>query len=352
MIKKISLIFLITIVFFIIFNLLIVFSWPIYSKVNSNKHNYIEEQIKLLHLNNDDLIILHNETWKNYHKFRFVPFIGHSEKNRTGKFVNFNEENGRKVVRPQNCNTNIYLYGGSTTFGYNVTDDQTIGQHLQNLLGDEECVYNHGRAYFYSKQENNLFFLHLENKKKIHKAIFLDGINERCGSYVYVNYLNNSFDILVQRPYLMWKKSFVNFLHSLPISQFINSMFGKSRWINDHNNNILKISNCAKRPPLNELFQARINQRHAVCENLNIQCFSFIQPFAGVHGVQIKKLLDETRKKNLIKKYTLLKKSNDYVKDLSYVLNEDSTLSYIDGVHYSPLSNKKIAKEISFLIKN
>ena len=80
--------------------------------------------------------------------------------------------------------------------------------------------------------------------------------------------------------------------------------------------------------------------------------FSFIQPFAGVHGVQIKKLLDETRKKNLIRKYTLLKKSNDYVKDLSYVLNEDSTLSYIDGVHYSPLSNKKIAKEISFLIKN
>ena len=180
----------------------------------------------------------------------------------------------------------------------------------------------------------------------------MDGINERCGSYVYANYLNNSFDILVQRPYLMWKKSFVNFLHSLPISQFINSMFGKSRWINDHNNNILNISNCAKRPPLNELFQARINQRHAVCENLNIQCFSFIQPFAGVHGVQIKKLLDETRKKNLIRKYTLLKKSNDYVKDLSYVLNEDSTLSYIDGVHYSPLSNKKIAKEISFLIKN
>ena len=115
---------------------------------------------------------------------------GYAKEGKYGKFVNFTEENGRKVNRPNNCKKNIYLYGGSTTFGYNVTDEQTIGQYIQNFLNDEYCIYNHGRAYYYSKQENHLFFLHIENKKKIDYAIFLDGINERCGGYEYQNQIN------------------------------------------------------------------------------------------------------------------------------------------------------------------
>ena len=89
--KNFSLIFFITLLFFLIFNLLIVLTWPIYSKFNSQKHSYIEPQIELLNLSNKDLIILNNEMWKNYDKFRFVPFIGHSETNRSGKFLNFKD---------------------------------------------------------------------------------------------------------------------------------------------------------------------------------------------------------------------------------------------------------------------
>ena len=147
-------------------NLLIIVAWPTFSKLNQKKHSYTKEQIQLLNLNEKDLIILYNETWKNYDKFRFVPFIGHSEKNREGKFLNFTEENGRKVNRPENCIVNYYFYGGSTTFGYNVVDNQTISEYLQQFLGKNGCVYNHGRAYFYSKQENNLFINHIENGRK------------------------------------------------------------------------------------------------------------------------------------------------------------------------------------------
>ena len=88
--------------------------------------------------------------------FRFIPFLGHTETDRENKFVNFTEENGRHIVRPSNCKNNIYLYGGSTTFGYNVTDNQTLGFYLQKLVDNSTCVFNHGRAYYYSKQENNL----------------------------------------------------------------------------------------------------------------------------------------------------------------------------------------------------
>ena len=334
-----------TFIFFLIINILIVFSWPIYSKYKSNKHNFIDEQIKLLDLNDKDLVTFHNETWKNYDKFRFIPFLGHSETFRKGKFVNFNEEDGRYIVRPNQCKKYVHLYGGSTTFGYNVTDKQTIGSYLQNILKDGTCIFNHGRAYYYSKQENNLFLNHLENRKKIDLAIFIDGVNERCGGYEYQNHINNSFSLLVERPYKMWKRSLNTFLLTLPISQFVNSLKGSNRWINDNENNILNISSCKNKILLNDLFDTRIKAREAICKENEIKCLSFLQPMAGSHGVQISKLLSKSKESKLIEKYNILSKSKRSI-DIGYILNEDRSLSYIDAVHYSPQSNKKIAEEI------
>ncbi len=98
--KNFSIVFFITLILLFFLNALIFLTWPIYSKVNSNKHFYTIEQQKILNLSNEDLINLHNETWKNYDKFRFVPYIGHSETDRKGKFVNFSEKNGRKINTP------------------------------------------------------------------------------------------------------------------------------------------------------------------------------------------------------------------------------------------------------------
>ena len=343
--KNFSLIFFITLLFFLLFNILVVLTWPIYSNYNSQKHSYTEAQAELLNLSNNDLIILNNEMWKNYDKFRFVPFTGHSEANRSGKFLNFNEKDGRKVNRPTECDYNIYLYGGSTTFGYNVTDNQTIAQYLQELLTNNYCVYNHGRAYYYSKQENNLLINHIEEGKKINSAFFLDGINERCGGYEYMNQINNSFSLLVERPYLMWKISFKNFLLTLPVVQFYNSLFGSNRWIQDVNNNILKINSCEKNIDLGKLYETRIAVRESICKKFEISCYSILQPMAGRHGVQIRELLAENKENMFKKKYKILSNAKGHV-DFGYVLNNDTSLSYIDAVHYSPLSNKKIALEL------
>jgi hypothetical protein len=346
-----SLIFLITLFLILLINFFVAVSWPLYSKYKDKKHAYIDEQAELLNMTEENLNILYDETWRNYTKFTYVPFIGHSETKRIGKFLNFDQKNGRKVVRPNNCKSNVYLYGGSTMFGYNVTDETTIAQELQNLVGDQYCIYNQGRAYFYSKQENNLFAQHIENSHKIDYAIFLDGVNERCGGYEYDHHINRSFQILVERPYKMWKKTSVDFVLTLPLIQFYNSIQNKDRWITNADNNILEIESCKNNISIDKLFEKRVNLRHALCDQEKIKCFSFLQPFAGVHGKQIEKLLSKRHEKDLIKKYTSLKKNKQYVVDLGYVLNNDKTLSYIDGVHYSPLSNKKIAAGFkSFLI--
>ena len=347
--KNFSLIFLITLVLLIFVNILVVLTWPIYSKLNANKHFYIEEQVELLNLSEDELVELHNNTWKNYDKFRFIPFLGHTETDRENKFVNFTEKNGRHIVRPSNCKNNIYLYGGSTTFGYNVTDNQTLGFYLQKLVDNSTCVFNHGRAYYYSKQENNLFINHIENNKKINTAIFLDGINERCGGYEYMNQINNSFNMMVERPYLMWKSSIINLFYTLPIVQFINSFSGSSRWIKDDNNNILKIDSCSSNTDLKSLYEKRVSVRDGICNKHNIKCYSFLQPMVGSSGKQISKLITEERKKDFIYKYEVLSKAKGII-DLKYILINDRQLSYIDGVHYSPDSNKSIAKELFKLL--
>ncbi len=348
--KNFSIIFFITLGFFLILNILIVFTWPIYSKFKSDNHNYSIEQKKLLNLSDDNLIILKNETWKNYDKFSFKPFIGHTETNRKGKFVNFSEQNGRKINRPSQCVRNVHLYGGSTTFGYNVTDDQTIGQQLQNLFDDKTCVFNHGRAYFYSKQENNLFINHLENQKKIDYAIFLDGVNERCGGYVYDSYLNQSFNLLTEKPYKMWKEGFKNFLLTLPLTQFINSIFGSSRFVNN-DLSVLKIDSCNSKIELSKLFKERLLVRKGICENNNIDCHTFLQPMPGVHGIQIEKLLSKKGQIDFQKKYKLLSEVKGLI-DLGYIFNKEEILSYIDDVHYSPRSNYLIASAIFQIIEN
>ena len=350
--KNFSLIIVITLGFFLIVNLFIYVSWPLYSKYKSKEHPYITEQVNLFDMTDENLNIFHQETWGNFHKFTYIPFIGHSETERKGKFVNFNQKNGRKVIRPNNCKKNVYLYGGSTTFGYNVTDKNTIAQQLQNLINDEYCIFNHGRAYYYSKQENNLFISHIENNKKIDYAFFLDGINERCGGYEYDTHLYRSFQILVERPYNMWKKTFSDFVYSLPSLQFYNSIIVKHRWRNFSENNILDIDSCKNQIPLDQLFEKRTKLRHALCKEQNIKCFSFLQPFAGIHGKQIDKLLEENTKKELLNKYKILKNNKYYVIDLGYVLDNDQKLSYVDGVHYAPLTNKKIAEEFKSYLLN
>ena len=110
-------------------------------------------------------------------------------------------------------------------------------------------------------------------------------------------------------------------------------------------NNILQIESCEKNVDLGKLYESRILTRESVCEKFEIDCYSILQPMAGTHGIQIRRLISESTEEMLKKKYKILSTANGYI-DLGYILGEDTTLSYIDGVHYSPLTNKKIATEL------
>jgi len=77
----------------------------------------------------------------------------------------------------------IWMFGGSTMFGWGVPDDQTIASHLARILSHalperSVTVINQGHSYFFSSQELALFQTLLRRGERCDVAVFLDGLNE------------------------------------------------------------------------------------------------------------------------------------------------------------------------------
>lgn len=76
----------------------------------------------------------------------------------------------------------VFMFGGSTTFGYGVTDSETIASYLQELLsknaGLNAAVYNFGRCAYISCQERVLLEKLILDGFVPDLALFLDGLND------------------------------------------------------------------------------------------------------------------------------------------------------------------------------
>lgn len=137
-------------------------------------------------LDGDQIYRLFMETWE-WRKYGYVPFSQLTEQPYEGEFVNVSPAKFRKGKTetpwppPEDAKT-VFVFGGSTTFGYGVPDWQTVPSYLSESLqskgGDNVLVYNFGRAYFYSTHEMLEFLRLLSNQHRPDVAVFLDGLNE------------------------------------------------------------------------------------------------------------------------------------------------------------------------------
>lgn len=132
------------------------------------------------------------ETWNR--PMVFQDFTHFRERPSTGKFVNVHDAGfrissagpgqGPWPVDPKNFN--VFVFGGSTAFGYGVADDQTIASHMQELLNRRTpgkpfkrvCIYNFAAGFYYSTQERIQFQELLVKGHKPDAAVFIDGLNE------------------------------------------------------------------------------------------------------------------------------------------------------------------------------
>lgn len=126
-----------------------------------------------------------DETWSRPQIYE--PFTQFTERPFKGRFVNVSEA-GFRVSKdqgpwpPDGSNFNVFLFGGSTTFGYGVADDQTIASYLQASLSERlkrsVRVYNFGCGSYFSSQERVLFEKLLLEGYVPDLAVFVDGLNE------------------------------------------------------------------------------------------------------------------------------------------------------------------------------
>jgi hypothetical protein len=345
-------VFFFTLLFLIIINLLIKYSWKFYNNYKVSKKNPISEIVRSnFELDDREQTKLFKETHQM--KYYYQPFIGVLPDNYKGTYVNFNKKTGRKTFNQTNtCKKNIFFLGGSTTFGWLSIDEKTIPSYFSKNLSQEIkglCVFNFGFPWFYSKQENNyLVELVEKNSIKPDLVIFFDGINEICNGFVYDKNLRNQFDeIIVNHRTDIINKKIPPFLRSMPIYQLADRIISKKMTqisiLEEH-------SNCSKKE-LKTFFQLRLKLRLDICKALNLNCVSFLQPFGGIHGKSYP-VSKKLKNQHLLMYQEFRHIPKNLIIDISSILDDNSkNISYVDPLHYSHEANQKISKEIISQLK-
>jgi len=126
--------------------------------------------------------------------FMFQPWASFSEPPFASKHANvvFDEKGFpvRKTLNPPadpaKSAVDVFVLGGSTTFGYYVSDDHTWPTYLSTILNEraereglnvQVRVTNYGHATFYPTQETALCMDLFRNGYRPNLVIFMDGVN-------------------------------------------------------------------------------------------------------------------------------------------------------------------------------
>lgn len=350
--KKILIITAIIITFFIFLE--IIFRFVFFSKHEVRK-GYDINVLKKIYGNEkayDYKIVLEeqNKIWS------YKPYLEHIESSRNGKFVSVSKDNVR-------CNINnedkcllkhgkkiIWVFGGSTTFGYGVKNDETIPAYLSKILQEYEVI-NLGSASYYSTHERIYFNNLITQNIYPEVAIFIDGLND----YFYYEVPDKTAvsDTIKQ------KQNFYYFLNDslrkfLKKSKFLTWFNYKISGTNTSNLANYSISDSMLKKVEDRLL-ANFIIRSEIAKKYNIKIINVIQPVPGFG-------LGHTNSnvpKNLIKMNEHVNSGRGYrIMDLSRFQTNDSNLlnlsnlsivkpMYIDTVHYSPEFNLEIAKNLA-----
>lgn len=117
------------------------------------------------------------EEVKNFRGYPYKAFLGWISPDIKGDFLNV--ANGRRntiVSAELSGETKLHFFGGSTMWGYSVSDKNTIPSLVSQLLKLD--AVNYGEQAYNSRQELNLLLDNLETIKKGDVVVFYDGVND------------------------------------------------------------------------------------------------------------------------------------------------------------------------------
>jgi hypothetical protein len=291
------------------------------------------------------------EETENSNKFEYASWIEFRNINFDGKYVNVNNSI-RRSIPDQYISTgskdtlNVYFFGGSTMFGFNVADKETIPSQFVELYkqrypnGPSLHVFNYATPTYYSYQEliqlSNLVF----QGHRPDAVIFLDGVNDFW--FGKVSYYDQSYFSYVFRQVFAQKQG---------MSSFAGLKDSADLLFRDPTNIPLQQYN----DKLIENYFNSVHHAKMMADMAGAKSYFFCQPVPFYRYPNQQKdpicFKDEHTRYDYI--YPRVEKSADSLPNFTFLgnmLEAETGYPFVDGLHYSPVFIKKITAQIMDIV--
>lgn len=270
--------------------------------------------------------------------FEYTPWVDFRLKDFAGKYVNSKGFVRKSIpsvyINPDKPATKkIFLFGGSTMFGFDVTDKETIASSLADIY-QHNCsscssveVFNYGVLSYHSYNELMLLNHLFSTGSRPDVVVFLDGLNDL--------FMFQAARERVPWFYFRLKENIQNVKDStLSLFQLREGQTNET---------------AAGEVVTNYL--SNVDHIRRMCASYNTNALFFIQPNPYYHYPNQQKdpVADTSENKLIHYGYDLLKDKCDTSAGMYFLgnmLENEKDLPFIDEIHYSPSMNKKIAREI------
>ncbi|HUR10042.1 MAG TPA: SGNH/GDSL hydrolase family protein [Flavitalea sp.] len=280
-------------------------------------------------------------------KFRYTPWIEFSNIDYTGKYVNI--QNGMRSTVPDHIfpsgskdTIDIYFFGGSTMFGFNVSDEETLPSQFVRLYqqqyptGKSIRVQNFGTPTYYSYQELMQYAQLIFKGHRPDVVVFLDGVNDFW--FVRASYYNQSYFSFVPR------QVFDENLLNGGKFQFRDSSQFMYR-------DPVGISKKAVDSMLVLNYFSNLRNMEMLAGITGATPFFFCQPVPFYKYPNQQKdpicFHDQHTRYDVI--YPEIEKNQDRIKNFTFLgnmLTQEKGYPFVDGLHYSPAFTGKISQAI------
>ena len=314
------------------------------------------------------------EVLTDFYEFRklgyiYQPWVEFSEPPFTGQRVNVDLDSRgfpvRRTVNPPNDRNlpvvEIFALGGSSTFGYHVSDEHTWPSHLSKILNEKAQaeglsihveVVNYGRAFYNPSQETVLLVDLLKSGHRPSLVLFMDGLNQSLTPDV--PYFTPRISHAVRN--MQFNPPLINAFEWLPVVRFANSI--KRRWFKidpDEEQETKRPVDLHRVDQIVNAFEQNKQIASTIAELYGIKTLFFLQPHVTDYNLELfrRPLPDlaeflRSGQQEIRPFYARLRTKAEWV-DLSdlFELWGKNRKAIVDDCHYSPNFHQFLAKHVA-----
>lgn len=320
--------------------------------------------------------------------FLYAPWVQFHAPEFHSRWLN-TDSNGYRITKAPPSSSRerfkVFVFGGSTTFGYGVSDEHTIPSYLQTLLEGEAlartvAVSNYGQGYYYSSQEMQVFLGLIKQGIVPDYAIFIDGLNEvglrtqgilgydepwftpeimslwdaRRGQSqqgdAARDHARGEFTLLSRLPMVRFARSVG--VRILP--QFISNGDRKPE-SKPSEPDVVDFERVSREvESITSVYLANITMIQAICQQYRVTCLFVWQPVPFYkYDIDLLRNPDRRIRPHWQQVFTRMSglRRNDFLY-LGDMLEKSSAKAYVDQVHYNERANEEIAKAIHIFLRS